>query len=80
MIFGGIAIVLNPLLFGVGDQMAGSMGVNTSSVYNSSSTMQNTAVSTGNTVMQFLPWLGIGLIFLAGLVGKNLIGKLTTSR
>lgn len=68
MLIAGIALLVNVLLFGIGDQAADALAVNLSSAYNDSVTTQSTAISTTSTIMGFLPWLAIGFVII-GAVG-----------
>ena len=67
MVIAGVALMVNVLLYGIGDSMADNLGVNTSTPYTSSVTMQRSAVSTSSTIMTFLPWLGVGLAIIGAI-------------
>jgi len=77
MVVGGIALMINVLLFGIGDSVADNLGANLSGIYNDSTTMQNSAISTSNTIFSFLPWLGVGLAIIGaiGIGGIVAYGK-----
>ena len=77
MVIGGIALMINVLLFGIGDSVADNLGANLSGVYNDSTTMQNSAINTSSTIMSFLPWLGVGLAIIGaiGIGGIVAYGK-----
>ena len=79
MLIAGVALMVNVLLYGIGDSMADALAVNTSTPYTSSVSMQESSVSTSNTVMTFLPWLGVGLAII-GAIGIGGILKFAKAR
>jgi len=68
MIVFGVLFVFNSIIYGVGAETGGAMGVNTSEVYNESQAAYVTTVQTGGTVASILPWFGI-LMILIGAFG-----------
>ncbi len=68
----GVALLIIPILVGVGEQSATALSVNTGNTYgNLTAAMESTAATTAS-VFSFLPWLGVGLV-VAGAFG---LGKM----
>ena len=67
MLIAGVALMTNVLLFGIGDAVADSLGANLTNIYNDSTSMQNSAINTSNTIFTFLPWLGVGLAIIGAI-------------
>jgi len=63
-----IAVLIIPIMYGVGDKAATSMGVSTSTTYNNSVLALESTSSTQKDVFSFLPWLGVGVVILGAIL------------
>jgi len=67
-----IAVLVIPIMYGVGDKAATSMGVDNATTYtNLVSGLENTS-STEKDVFTFLPWLGVGVVILGAILKDKL--------
>ena len=72
LILAAVAILIVPTLYGVGDKTARAMEVNGTATYTALETMVEDTAGTTGDLFEILPWVGVGLAFMA-LVGINKI-------